>query len=37
MKKIDEKMENLNRELVSLKKNQTGILLVEKNLKLRTQ
>lgn len=35
--KIDEKMENFNRELESTKKNQMGILLVEKNLKLRAQ
>lgn len=30
MEKIDEKMENFNRELESTKKNQMGILLVEK-------
>lgn len=29
MEKIDEKIENFNRELESIKKNQMGILLVE--------
>ena len=31
MEKIDERMENFNRELKSIKKSQMGILLVEKS------